>query len=63
MEPLWISTSDFSKNPEDLVLQIRWLLNEMAAAATEIELGNLYEAKKILTLEVEKKFFMTITKK
>jgi hypothetical protein len=58
-----IPDSAFSKNRKDLVLQLRWLLNEMEACLTEIELGDLEAAKTILKLEVEKNLFLTITRK
>ena len=63
MKNLWIPDSAFSNKREDLVMQLRWLLNEMGAALNSIELGELEEAKKILKLEVEDKFFMTMTTK
>lgn len=58
-----IPDSVFSNDRKDLVLQVRWLLNEMSACLNEIELGNLEEAKKILKLEVEEKIFLTIPRK
>jgi hypothetical protein len=58
-----IPDSAFSKNRKDLVLQLRWLLNDMEACLTEIELGDLEAAKTILKLEVEKNLFLTITRK
>lgn len=63
MKNLFIPNSAFSNNREDLVLQIRWLLNEMSAGLNSIELGDLEEAKKILKLEVEHHLFLTITTK
>ena len=63
MKNLWIPESAFSNNRDDLVLQIRWLLNEMSASLNSIELGDLEEAKKILRLEVEDNLFITMTTK
>lgn len=62
MERKRIPTEDFSKNNEDLIFQIRWLLNEMGAALVEIELGNTEEAKKILKKEVEESYFLRFNK-
>jgi hypothetical protein len=56
----FIPKKDFSDNREDLIFQIRWLVSEMSASLTEIELGNLDEAKNILKKEVEDNFFLKI---
>lgn len=58
-----IPDAAFSQNRKDLVLQLRWLLNEMESCLTEIELGDLEAAKQILKFEVEENLFLKITHK
>ncbi|MEK4006543.1 hypothetical protein [Paenibacillus sp. FSL H3-0333] len=53
-------TKDFSDDRDKLVLQIKWLLNEMEYAHGLIEEGNLKEAKSVLYKEFELSFWYTV---
>jgi hypothetical protein len=55
-----LSNNSFSTNRNDLILQIRWLLNEMSSAEYYIQEGNIDEALKILRKETKDNFWQTI---
>lgn len=63
MEQKRIPTTDFSQHNGDLILQIRWLLNEMSTALTELDLGNIEEAKAILKKETDQHTFLLLSDK
>ncbi|WP_336763461.1 hypothetical protein [Paenibacillus sp. USHLN196] len=58
-----LGLTDFSKDRETLVLQIKWLLNEMEYAYDLISENNIIEAKDTLNKEFEDHMFMNLGKK